>query len=336
MYKLAICIPTYNRSSKVIELVSAILLAKFDWMQIVISDNCSTDDTIAKLREIKDPRLYFYENERNEGAIANYLNAIGKSDATYSLFLTDKDSLNIDHLENVLGELEKHRPVAGYIRYNVPSPAKTRIASGSLKLFRAGYRCIHPSGYFFASENLKHRLHDQRLRSELLATSFPFELLLSSCSSDGDLAILEIPLITQESPAEYRAVKSHTYSAAQGNLYFSPANRLATFSKFVEDIDKTCASRIDSRITKLRLLYWFMSVSTVGYAKITRDASFREHYRIKEQEVALSQVLDTMRRYFSAVSGMKNDRITLKPAFFLISATILGKFLLWNLTKKRI
>jgi glycosyltransferase involved in cell wall biosynthesis len=335
MYKLAICIPTYNRSEKVFKLVNDLLLTKFDWMQIVVSDNCSTDDTIAKLRQIVDPRLRLHENTKNEGAIANYLNAIGKSDAVYSLFLTDKDSINIDHLASVADALEKYMPVAGYIKYDVASPAKTRIAPESLKLFIAGYRCIHPSGYFFASTNLKDRLRDPSLRSALLGTSFPFELLLSSCSGDGDLAILQIPLITQESPAEYCAVKSHTYSATQGNLYFAPANRLATFSRFVDDINKNCAGKLDGRLTKIRLLYWFMSVSTLGYAKVTSDASFRDHYRIKEQEIYFPEILNTMRCYLSNISGMKNDRALLKVAFVLISAVILVKWLLWRVTKKR-
>ncbi len=335
MYKLAICIPTYNRSAKVFKLVSDLLLTKFDWMQIIVSDNCSTDDTLAKLRQIVDPRLRLHENKKNEGAIANYLNAIGKSDAVYSLFLTDKDSINIDHLASVADELEKYMPVAGYIKYDVASPAKTRIAPESLKLFIAGYRCIHPSGYYFASENLKHRLGDLSLRSKLLNTSFPFELLLSSCSSDGDLAILQIPLITQESPAEYSDIKSHTYSTKQGNLYFTPANRLATFSRFVDDINKNSIGKLDGRLTKIRLLYWFISVSTLGYAKVTSDVSFREHYRIKEQEIYFSEILNTMRCYFSTISVMKNDRALLKAAFVLIAPIILVKWMVWRVTKKR-
>lgn len=333
MYKLAICIPTYNRSEKVFKLVNDLLLTNIDWMQIVIGDNCSTDDTIVKLRKIKDKRLHLHENNKNEGAIANYLNVIGKSDAAYSLFLTDKDSINIEHLASVVEELEKYKPVAGYIKYDVASPAKTRIAPGPLKLFTTGYRCIHPSGYFFASENIKTKLCDQNLRDALLDTSFPFELLLSSCSGDGELAILQIPLIIQESPAEYRAVKSHTYSATHGNLYFAPANRLNTFSRFVADIDKNCARTLDGRLTKIRILYWFMSVSTLGYAKIMRDASFREHYQIEEDEISLSEMLDIMRRYFASISGMNQDRPLLKSAFSIISVAIVVKFLLWRMRK---
>lgn len=335
MYKIAICIPTYNRSEKVIKLVKDLLSAKFNWMQIVISDNCSTDDTVAKLRQIEDPRLHVYQNIKNEGAIANYLNAIGKTYATYAIFLTDKDSIRTDYLESVANELDKHRPVAGYIKYDVTYPAKTRVAPGSLKLFTTGYRCIHPSGYFFASATLKDSLNDKILKRALLDTSFPFELLLSSCSGKGDLAILQIPLITQESPAEYRTVRSHTYSARQGNLYFAPANRLITFKKFVDDIEKNSAGKLDGRLTKIRLLYWFISVSTLGYAKITRDASFREHYQIKEQEITVQEVLDTMRHYFVAIGEMKTDRTLLKSIFFLISGAVLCKFLLWLLSYKR-
>lgn len=330
MYKIAICIPTYNRSEKVFKLVNNLLSKKFDWLQIVVSDNCSTDDTVLKLKQIVDSRLSIYTNTKNEGAIANYLNAIVNSDAVYSVFLTDKDDVNIDHLAFVANELEKYKPVAGYIKYSARSREKTRIAPRFLKLFVAGYRCIHPSGYFFTSISLKKRLHDQALRDSLLDTSFPFEFLLTSCSGDGDIAILHIPLITQESPDEYRAIKSHTYSSTKGNLYFTPDNRRTTFSRFVDDIDQNCTSRLDARLTKIRLLYWSTSVSTLGYAKIISDESFREHYLLSEQETTLRDIAETMYRYFSAIDEMRTDRRLLKLLFIPICAATFIKFMLWR------
>lgn len=73
MYKLSICIPTYNRAAFLRDTLESICqqaeFSKFsDDIEIVISDNCSTDDTNAVCAEFVDrypTQIKYFRNEEN-------------------------------------------------------------------------------------------------------------------------------------------------------------------------------------------------------------------------------------------------------------------------------
>ena len=66
---LSICIPTYNRAAYLRQCVDAIVGQEGfdDRLEVVISDNCSTDDTQAVSLEYqeKHPNIHYYRNEEN-------------------------------------------------------------------------------------------------------------------------------------------------------------------------------------------------------------------------------------------------------------------------------
>ena len=67
---LSICIPTYNRLPFLKELLPAIL-GQVDSgraeVEVVVSDNASTDDTADYLRSLSNPCLRWWTNETNIG-----------------------------------------------------------------------------------------------------------------------------------------------------------------------------------------------------------------------------------------------------------------------------
>lgn len=90
---LSICIPTYNRKSFLERSINALLPQLCDEVEVLISNNCSPDDTDAYCRTL-DPRIKYYKQPENIGADNNFLwlmdNAIGK----YVLILSDDDYLD--------------------------------------------------------------------------------------------------------------------------------------------------------------------------------------------------------------------------------------------------
>lgn len=68
-------------------------------IEVVVSDNCSTDDTIPLLEQIDDKRLKVYKNEQNNGSLFNGYNALSKSNGQFLYFTTDKDFINIKNLD---------------------------------------------------------------------------------------------------------------------------------------------------------------------------------------------------------------------------------------------
>ncbi len=65
---LSICIPTYNRADYLEKCLTAIVSQEaFEEIEVVISDNCSTDDTekIGKKYEQKYKNIVYFRNEKN-------------------------------------------------------------------------------------------------------------------------------------------------------------------------------------------------------------------------------------------------------------------------------
>lgn len=74
---LSICVPTYNRSEYLIECLQSILISVTrvkHYVEIIISDNASTDDTEEVIRALRKthPWIRYHRNEQNIGAERNF------------------------------------------------------------------------------------------------------------------------------------------------------------------------------------------------------------------------------------------------------------------------
>ena len=85
---LSICIPTYNRLPFLKELLPAILgqvdsgRAEVE-VEVVVSDNASTDDTADYLRSLSNPCLRWWTNETNIGGDRNFLKCVAEARGEY-------------------------------------------------------------------------------------------------------------------------------------------------------------------------------------------------------------------------------------------------------------
>ncbi|MCX7760243.1 MAG: glycosyltransferase [Hydrogenothermaceae bacterium] len=70
--KVSILIATYNQEDYIKEAVNSALNQTYDNLEVIVSDDCSTDNTFKILSEINDKRLKIYRNHKNIGRIANH------------------------------------------------------------------------------------------------------------------------------------------------------------------------------------------------------------------------------------------------------------------------
>jgi len=83
---VSVCIPTYNSSETIVEMLISIMRQTYLNIEIIISDNASTDNTIKKIEEV--PRIGFsnikvYKNKKNIGPAANNNKLIKKAKGKY-------------------------------------------------------------------------------------------------------------------------------------------------------------------------------------------------------------------------------------------------------------
>lgn len=109
---LSVCIATYNRCQLCLELVEELLKYPNEDIEVVVSDNASTDDTWVALQGIKDARLKIYRNEKNCGAQFNWINSLWHSSGKYAMNMNDRELVDMQALELLVEELKNRECVA--------------------------------------------------------------------------------------------------------------------------------------------------------------------------------------------------------------------------------
>ena len=77
---VTIGIPTYNRADGYLkEAIESVINQTYSNLEIIISDNCSSDDTGLVVKSFKDQRIHYYRHDENIGANNNFNFCLKKS-----------------------------------------------------------------------------------------------------------------------------------------------------------------------------------------------------------------------------------------------------------------
>lgn len=116
-------LPTFNRAATLDRAISSALAQTWTDLEVVISDNASTDGTEALCRAWaeRDARVRYLRADSNRGPTANFNRLFAEcSEAPYAMMLADDDWLDADYVERCRAELEArpdHAIVGGLARY---------------------------------------------------------------------------------------------------------------------------------------------------------------------------------------------------------------------------
>lgn len=116
MAKVSICFLTYNRAGLISQTIETILNQSLSDFELIINDNCSSDETESICRELvkKDNRIRYYRNKTNLGLTGNYQAAFDRSSEKYVAFLHDSDLYHPDLLSHWVEALERY-PSAAFV-----------------------------------------------------------------------------------------------------------------------------------------------------------------------------------------------------------------------------
>jgi len=112
---LSICIPTFNRVSYLRELLPRMLaqiqaLDQKGTVEVVVSDNASTDDTGAYCRSLNCSEMVYFRNEVNIGGDRNFLACVGRSTGKYVWLFGDDELLEDGGVSHVCSALIRLQP----------------------------------------------------------------------------------------------------------------------------------------------------------------------------------------------------------------------------------
>lgn len=113
MPELSVVIPTFNRADMLGEAVASALAQKGLNLEVVVSDNASTDHTPKVIERFRgDSRLRYLRNAENVGMVANWRLAIyERARADCFVLLSDDDYLtDTSYLARAMQAMREHRP----------------------------------------------------------------------------------------------------------------------------------------------------------------------------------------------------------------------------------
>lgn len=89
--KFSICIPNYNYGRYLRETIQSVLDQCYDDLEIIVSDNASTDDSLAVVRDVHDSRVSLYVNRCNVGFAGNLDRAASRATGDRIILLSSDD-----------------------------------------------------------------------------------------------------------------------------------------------------------------------------------------------------------------------------------------------------
>jgi glycosyltransferase involved in cell wall biosynthesis len=150
----SVCIPTYNRSNLLVRTVKSVLNQSYENYEIVISDNCSTDDTemIVKSNFADNPKICYYRNNQNIGMVPNWRNCLEKAKGDYYLMLSDDDYLIYNDYLLDSSEIIKENPSVTLILGNFILRFRRKDVSRTYRLDKiTSGKCVY-TNYFTAKK----------------------------------------------------------------------------------------------------------------------------------------------------------------------------------------
>lgn len=105
---VSIGIPVHNGENFLAEAIDSVLAQTFDDLELIISDNASTDGTraICEGYAARDPRVRYVRNPCNLGAAANYNRTFALARGRYFKWLAHDDRLEPTFLERTVAVME--------------------------------------------------------------------------------------------------------------------------------------------------------------------------------------------------------------------------------------
>ena len=200
---VSVVIPTHNRSIMLRRALDSVLNQSYENIEIIISDDGSTDDTQEMLTIYSDNRIKIYKNDVARGACNARNNAINMATGTYVTFLDDDDEYlptRIEDMVNVYNEKYAYISAGYYLKISKNRVDEAKYNRKSITLKDILYRHSIGSVLFLTKLNY---IKEVNGFDESLPSSQDYDLLLKLHLLKGEGQYLDKPLAIIHIEHEY-------------------------------------------------------------------------------------------------------------------------------------
>ncbi|MGA9046335.1 glycosyltransferase family 2 protein [Sulfuricurvum sp.] len=306
--KVSVLIPAYNYAQYLPEAIDSVLAQTFEDFEILIVDNCSTDNTEEIIMEYlkKDRRIQYFKNEENIGPYRNYNQCLLYASGEYIKFLNADDKFAPTLLEKFVSILDNNHDIAIITSYRqyfgsktdiLKTPYKGQVESKTaiLSSLKYGNWIGEPTTVMFRRKHLNLGLfdisllpfadQDMWLRHLRVGSLYTIDEVLSYFRIHDEMGTFQISNNKDKryfnilQYAEYRrnAILNHRFGY---NLYTHAPKEAR---KILNDATKRIVKLIETKTTSiepLAYLYRFIIVQKFFQVAITPDFIYRTYAKL--------------------------------------------------------
>lgn len=114
---VSIIMPSWNTATFIVESIQSVLNQTYQNWELIIVDDCSTDNTDEVVRSISDARIKYFKNDKNCGAALTRNRALREAQGEWIAFLDSDDLWMPSKLEHQIEFMRKGGYVLSYTEY---------------------------------------------------------------------------------------------------------------------------------------------------------------------------------------------------------------------------
>ena len=134
---VSIIMPSWNTAEYIAESISSVINQTYQSWELIIVDDCSTDNTEKIVRSFEDKRIIFLKNETNMGAALTRNRAIREAKGEWIAFLDSDDLWDEKKLEKQIDFMIKNNYAFSYHEYE-----KIDDKSNPLNIYVSGPKVV--------------------------------------------------------------------------------------------------------------------------------------------------------------------------------------------------
>ena len=138
---VSVIMPSFNTARFIEETIRSVLAQTYENWELIIVDDCSTDDTDAVVAEFTDSRIRYFKNEVNSGAAVSRNRALREAKGHWIAFLDSDDLWHPEKLARQIAFMEEKGCAFSYTNYSeideASQPKGVRV-TGPKRITKAG------------------------------------------------------------------------------------------------------------------------------------------------------------------------------------------------------
>ena len=311
---LTFCIPSYNRVEKTVATVQSILDYHGNDIEVVVTDNCSSDDTVERIKDINDSRLHIRVNSENIGASANFMESLRYGSGKYKFVILSRETVISEKISDLISFLKEKEYSLVYCGQDGKDGENEIFESGADAIKHFGYRDLHPTGYIFNSRMIMDIIKDvEPDKCNDLYRNFPHEFWAAELAIKGNTALYNKRIRVRVNDKYMKEVKS-AFRDSGKQVWFFPDEQIEQFKLYLKHLSKLdINSKLKSEIVG-RCYLDKLFASTYGFKIRMKDEIVCNHYNIVKKDIAISEMLHYSTKLKEAAMieiGNNNLHITL-------------------------